>query len=124
MAESLQEILDRLPGKDCGQCGSKTCRDLAARVLERPELIRRCLYLQPEGVILPQAADLRAEEISWRDILDREYDFVLEQFPEDPGPREAILPFNPGNVERLKIKKGDVLFGLHRFLVHRFLRPC
>jgi len=111
MGERLQEILAHLPGKDCGQCGFKNCRDLAERALEKPELIRRCLYLQPQGVIVPLATDLRAEEISWKDILDREYDLVLEQFPEDPGPREIILPFNPDNLQRLGIKKGDVLFG-------------
>jgi len=32
--------------------------------------------------------------------------------PEDVGPCEVILPFNPGIVEGRGIKKGDVLFGL------------
>jgi uncharacterized Fe-S cluster-containing protein len=50
-------------------------------------------------------------QIPWKDLLGRDYDFVLEQFPGDPGPRETILPFNPTNVERLGIKKGDVLYG-------------
>jgi uncharacterized Fe-S cluster-containing protein len=44
-------------------------------------------------------------------MLGREFDFVLEQFPGDPGPRETILPFNPTNVERLGIDRGDVLRG-------------
>ena len=51
------------------------------------------------------------EKTTWVDMLNREYDFVLEALPEDPGPREEILPFNPGDVEKLGIKKGDVLVG-------------
>lgn len=105
---TLNEILARLPGKNCGQCGFKTCAGLAEYVLEHPEALSRCIYLEqrPAPVVIPVE-----EEITWKDMLGREYDFVLEQFPEDPGPRETILPFNPANIEKLKIKKGDILYG-------------
>jgi uncharacterized Fe-S cluster-containing protein len=110
MAESVQEILARLPGKDCGQCGFKTCAGLAEFAADHPEALKRCIYLgQQTGApipILPADSD-----ITWKDMLGRDYDFVLEPFPEDPGPREIIVPLNPLNVERLAVKKGDVLYG-------------
>jgi len=116
VAQTKEEILQRLPGKDCGQCGFKTCAGLAEYVVQHPDAIGRCVYLQPAVAhpfppIVAATAELREEDITWKDILEREYDFILEQFPEDPGPREVILPFNPANIERLGIKKGDILFG-------------
>jgi uncharacterized Fe-S cluster-containing protein len=48
---------------------------------------------------------------NWADTLGREYDFVLEHFPEDPGPREIILPHNPLLTRELEIQVGDVLVG-------------
>ncbi len=110
MAESAREILARLPGKDCGQCGFRTCAGLAELVATHPEELRRCIHLgHPAGApipILPADGD-----ITWKDMLGREYDFVLEPFPGDPGPREIIVPLNPLNVERLAVRKGDILYG-------------
>ena len=113
MEQGTQEILSRLPGKDCGQCGFKTCAALAEFVRNHPEALSRCVYLESgtAHLMTPPEPGLRDEDITWKDILDREYDFILEPFPEDPGPREIILPFNPSNAERLAIKKGDIVFG-------------
>jgi uncharacterized Fe-S cluster-containing protein len=113
MEQVTQGILSRLPGKDCGQCGFKTCAALAEFVRNHPEALSRCVYLESGAarVAPPTIPELRDEDITWKDVLDREYDLILEQFPKDPGPREVILPFNPLNVERLGIKKGDILFG-------------
>lgn len=110
MAESAREILERLPGKDCGQCGFQTCAGLAELAAVHPDALKRCTHLvHPSGTPIPiLPAD---DDITWKDMLGREYDFVLEPFPEDPGPREIIVPLNPLNVERLAVKKGDVLYG-------------
>ena len=106
----MREILEKLPGKDCGQCGFKTCAALAEFATVHPDALKRCIYLeQPAAAVAAFAAQI--ENITWKDMLGREYDFVLEQFPEDPGPRETIVPLNPTNVERLAVKKGDVLYG-------------
>ena len=48
---------------------------------------------------------------SWQDNLGREFDFYLEHFPEDPGPREIILPHNPLITREMEIRKGDILIG-------------
>jgi uncharacterized Fe-S cluster-containing protein len=45
------------------------------------------------------------------DSLGRDFDFYLEHFPEDPGPREIIVPHNPMIVRELDIQKGDTLIG-------------
>ena len=54
---------------------------------------------------LPQPAD------AWRDSLGREFDFYLEHFPEDPGPREIIIPHNPMLTREMEIRRGEILIG-------------
>jgi uncharacterized Fe-S cluster-containing protein len=49
--------------------------------------------------------------VPWRDSLDREFDFYLEHFPEEPGPREIIIPHNPMITREMEIKRGDLLIG-------------
>lgn len=105
----IKEMISKLPGKDCGLCGYRTCRELAEVVLAESEAIRKCIYL--EGRFDSRTDELTEAEITWKDALNRDYDFVLGKYPDDPGPRETIIPFNPANIERLGIKKGDVLFG-------------
>ena len=110
MAErTVAETLARLPGKDCGQCGYSSCRGFAEYVNEHPQALARCVHLYAgAGVTIPS---LNAEEISWQDILERPYDFILEQFPDDPGPREVILPFNVSHTMALGLKEGDIAYG-------------
>lgn len=47
----------------------------------------------------------------WHDSLGREFDFVLEHFPEDPGPREIIIPHNPMITREMDVTIGDILIG-------------
>ncbi len=47
----------------------------------------------------------------YRDSLGREIDFYLEHFPEEPGPREIILPHNPLITRELDVQVGDILIG-------------
>lgn len=130
-----------LPGLDCGLCGSRTCHELAARLIEEPDLIKRCTPLaaapRPEPPSAPdvdahpirfvarppripgQAGTLPSgipgpgpdEQAPWRDGLGRDFDFFLEHFPEEAGPREIILPHNPLLTRELQIAAGDVLIG-------------
>ena len=57
------------------------------------------------------AAKEAFKEITWKDNLGRDYDFILDRMPQDQGPRETIILFNPTNVEKLQLKKGDVIYG-------------
>ena len=112
----------KLPGLNCGLCGYRTCDEFHGQLASSPELIRRCIHLSENRVKQdsPEAAPVRRPEAMaarsrtggatagvlpvlqnrqerspWRDSLDREFDFYLEHFPEEPGPREIILPHNP-----------------------------
>ncbi len=122
------QTVPALPGLNCGLCGYRTCNDLATRLETQPDLIKRCLQLSDKKMTAqtniserPALAmcdtcsatrSLSAErEPTWRDTLDREFDFYLEHFPEEPGPREIILPHNPLLTRELDVKVGDVLIG-------------
>jgi len=104
------ELVKLLPGKNCGLCGFRSCADLLDHALAEPNTVKRCVYLLEQEIasVAPARDDT---EVGWKDLLDREYDFVLDKFDDDPGPREHILLGNPVNLERLQIKKGDVLIG-------------
>ncbi len=172
---NLSEV--ELPGLDCGLCGFRTCADMAARLTDKPELLKRCIPLAadfmnvqaaPAGVpdtgavfgaasaagaaqptpaadaaaacaacdpaggcaaagaeapaVFATSAELRpsdaplavaapAGDREWRDHLGREFDFVLEHFPEEPGPREQIIPHNPLITRELEIEPGEILIG-------------
>ncbi len=47
----------------------------------------------------------------WIDSLGRDFDFYLEHFPEDVGPREIIIPHNPMITREMDIQVGDTLIG-------------
>ncbi len=129
-----------LPGLDCGLCGSRTCQEFAARLQSEPNLISRCIHLSkdqisptPTSSPLPQTGKVpglttpstptpcstpiqidphfQTQQPNWRDSLDRPFDFYLEHFPEEPGPREIIIPHNPIITRELNIQIGDVLIG-------------
>jgi uncharacterized Fe-S cluster-containing protein len=63
------------------------------------------------GCATPARIGLRQEQVLWRDSLGREFDFYLEHFPEEPGPREIILPHNPLMTRELEVQAGDILIG-------------
>ena len=124
-----------LPGLDCGICGYRTCDEFREGLAAKPDLIRRCIHLSEDrvgaepavalpvicapdacaatcsAVCEPKRSPGRAERLPWHDNLGREFDFYLEHFPEDPGPREIIIPHNPMITRELQVKKGDVLIG-------------
>lgn len=106
-----KELFDSL-NLNCGNCGYKSCREFVNEAKEKPEILKRCTYLLSEK---NNFGTLKFEKSfkknNWIDSLGREIDFYLEHFPEDPGPREIILPHNPAIVKNLKIKKGDFIFG-------------
>jgi len=121
----------QLPGKNCGSCGFRYCDDLAAQLETEPDLLKRCIFLEQEQNVIqntgikqpahsmPDAAvpgngrTVTPGNVDprWFDSLGREFDFVLEHFPEEPGPREIILPHNPMITRELDVQSGDILIG-------------
>ncbi len=140
-----------LPGLNCGLCGMRSCEELASRLADSPDLIKRCIYLSDNrfearqvvtqnrdnplnAPIAPAAPTMAAQPVMatcagcapttsaaasfipgmsnpWCDSLGREFDFYLEHFPEEPGPREIILPHNPLITRELDVQIGDILIG-------------
>lgn len=106
----METIRKKLPGKDCGVCGKKTCDDFALSVSNGVDNIERCIHAEhPSACCTPYGAV--EKEITWKDHHGRDYDFILDKFPGETGPRETMLPFNPSVIEKLGIKKGDVIYG-------------
>ena len=112
------ETIDlKLPELNCGVCGFRTCKDFSLGVKKDPLLLERCIHLtEPQtgsgekenqesrrGAAKPAAALV--------DSLGRDFDFFLEHFPEDPGPREIIIPHNPMITREMEIQKEDILIG-------------
>lgn len=127
-----------LPGLNCGLCGCRTCDEFRVQLTDTPDLIRRCIHLSSDNIgrAQPVEAPTKADGCggcatacsvapiniiprgqagttapTWRDSLNREFDFYLEHFPEDPGPREIIIPHNPMITREMDIQVGDILIG-------------
>lgn len=120
--EKSATILERLPGLDCGSCGFRSCAEFASAFALGGGDVNRCVTLSPDikeqltkeavsGRPVGTLLEMEAPQNTWKDFLGREYDFVLQIFPGEPGPRETILPHNPTLTEKLQIKKGDILIG-------------
>jgi uncharacterized Fe-S cluster-containing protein len=121
----------KLPGLDCGLCGFKHCEELERELVLRPELLKRCIQVSDDSVSAssstngvsaasstaplaspaPASRPRSAKLPPFIDTLGRDFDFYLEHFPEDPGPREIIIPHNPMITRELPVKKGDILIG-------------
>jgi uncharacterized Fe-S cluster-containing protein len=108
-----------LPSLDCGLCGFRTCNELNERLPGEPGLLKRCIHIAagttdeknatPAGRV-DDRIDPHAK-LEYRDSLGRDFDFYLEHFPEDPGPREIIIPHNPMLTRELDVQVGDTLIG-------------
>jgi uncharacterized Fe-S cluster-containing protein len=121
MSEKIKispDILENLPMLDCGACGFKTCEEFAITLPEVPEDIKRCIHLNGKKNGTNGSASVKvekpqgmAEKMGWIDNLQRPFDFILDCFDNEPGPRETILPYNPALVKELGVKKGDIMIG-------------
>ena len=116
-----------LPCFDCGLCGVPTCEEFKERLVETPALIKRCIHLDADASASTQLRIVNNTATcttsgcgatatvdhgrNWVDSLGREFDFVLQHFPEEPGPREIIIPHNPMLTREMEIKRGDVMIG-------------
>jgi uncharacterized Fe-S cluster-containing protein len=110
-----------LPGLDCGACGYKSCEDFATALEQGSEELKRCIHITASNEQSPEDARScficdkecagMGDKLNWKDNLGRDFDFILDCFPNEPGPKETILPYNPTLVKELGVKKGDVMIG-------------
>jgi len=121
----MEQTTISLPQLDCGLCGFRTCSEMQTQMAIDPDIIKRCIHLS-ENRVASKKADSGScgtcaascagmfdvsDELTWKDSLGRDFDFYLEHFPEDPGPREIIIPHNPIITRELDVKVGDTLIG-------------
>jgi uncharacterized Fe-S cluster-containing protein len=108
----MNESKFKLPELNCGACGFKTCTELSEQLDKKPALLKRCIHLS-ENTVTAEKGFVRSAlpETAWKDSLGREFDFFLEHFKEDPGPREIIIPHNPMITREMDVKAGDILIG-------------
>ncbi|MDF1561331.1 MAG: (Fe-S)-binding protein [Bacteroidales bacterium] len=110
--------IEMLPKLDCGACGYRSCVDFANAVDNSQAELKMCIHAKQLVVNHIQRNCLNCagvenlgEKLEWQDSLKREFDFILDVFEGEPGPKETILPYNPTLVKDLGIKKGDVMIG-------------
>jgi len=96
--------------KDCGGCGFRTCVEFEERLKEDAGLIKNCIYPQRNAEKTGQEV-AENSQAQWRDSLGREFDFILDHFPEEPGPREIIIPHNPLLTREMNLKAGEIIIG-------------
>jgi uncharacterized Fe-S cluster-containing protein len=130
MINSRNEVI--LPGLDCGLCGCKTCEEFSGLMKREPDLMKRCLHLDKSLIsskiepavpsdaqiainactaACPTCSENTSLKEGWVDSLGRDFDFILDLFPNEPGPRETILPHNPLITREMNIQPGDILIG-------------
>ena len=106
-----------LPNLDCGACGYKTCSDFSVLLAKEPVELKRCIHIGTSSIqkvnksTNQQISNSLGEKMGWKDNLKRDFDFILDLFDNEPGPRETILPYNPALVKDLGVKKGDIMIG-------------
>ena len=117
-ASDIIKLTENLPNLDCGACGFKTCQQFAELIKKQPEEIKLCIHLNGNKQKIKDMiscstckSDGMGQKMGWKDNLQRDFDFILDCFENEPGPRETILPYNPALVKDLGVKKGDIMIG-------------
>lgn len=110
-AEQPQARLALRPGHEQGRAESLADPRLTACSACSAGAGLACAGAPAATASMAPAAGGVAESPLWRDSLGREFDFYLEHFPEDPGPREIIIPHNPMITREMDVQVGDVLIG-------------
>ncbi|MGI6492882.1 MAG: (Fe-S)-binding protein [Pelotomaculum sp.] len=98
------------PGKNCGLCGESSCKNFLRLVSAGQKNNYDCPFYDERQVC--SQPEHPAEAIyTGKDILGHAYDFVLSSLPGEISARKIVLPFRPDLVEKLNIKKGDLVLG-------------
>ncbi len=118
LTSKIEEINANLPKLDCGACGYKSCEAFAGFLVENPDELKRCIHLNGKTHKIEHSLGCNScksenlgEKMAWKDNLQRDFDFILDCFDNEPGPRETMLPYNPTLVKELGVKKGDIMIG-------------
>jgi uncharacterized Fe-S cluster-containing protein len=119
ITNGTNKTIELLPNLNCGACGYRTCNDFAKAIDSSEAELKKCIHLKPmvsvdkkfSNCINCMHTENLGEKLDWKDSLKRDFDFILDIFEGEPGPKETILPYNPTLVKELGVKKGDVMVG-------------
>ncbi len=107
----MPDIIDLLPGYNCGECGYKQCRDFRDALVDGVSELASCPHLESErfSANIPKILELLGLEKSRgtkviRGVIDGiEADFTIAPLPGEPSCREDLYPFDRQiDVESLK----------------------
>lgn len=98
------------PGKNCGQCGEKNCKNFLRMVETKNKDLADCPFYT-ENVVRPHNSGINKTAYSGLDVLGHPYDFILGPLPGEISARKIVLPFRSDMVEKMDIKKGDIVLG-------------
>lgn len=100
------------PGKNCGLCGVKSCREFVALVESGEKKLEMCVFYDREGMKeTGGVVGVKQVKPQVGDIFGAPFDFVLNSLPGEVSARKIVVPFRPDLVEKWKIKAGDILVG-------------
>ena len=97
------------PGKDCGACGFPSCGAFSDAMADGRAGPEACPFYRPSST--PVSGDPVPFNYSGVDVVGQRYDFVVRSLPGEPSARKIVLPFRPDIVERMDIKRGDIVTG-------------
>lgn len=97
------------PGKNCGLCGSNSCKNFMELVINNEKEYPDCPFYKAETPSV--TGQMREAVYSGKDILGHAYDFVLNPIPGEISARKIVLPFRGDLVEKMVIVKGDYVIG-------------
>jgi len=107
--------IDLLPNLNCGACGFKSCTVFATAVEKSEADLEKCVHInknsRQQNCLNCLTSENLGESLEWKDSQKRDFDFILDVFEGEPGPKEVILPYNPALVGELGVKRGDVMIG-------------
>lgn len=107
------------PGKNCGLCGSNSCKDFMDSLLQNNRQYADCPFFSEinpgaeNEIVLPGENGEYPQEavFSGKDLSGKVYDFILAPLLGEISARKIVLPFRSDAVERLQIKEGDLVVG-------------
>jgi len=100
------------PGKNCGLCGVGSCDEFVISVQKGEKSYFDCPFYREEIEKIEETELCRDKDsYSGKDILGRDYDFILDPMPCEVSARKVILPFRPDLVEKWEIVPDDIVVG-------------
>jgi uncharacterized Fe-S cluster-containing protein len=98
------------PGKNCGLCGESSCKNFLRMVNTAQKNYDDCPFYS-DTQSCRQSGHIGEAVYTGQDVLGHPYDFVLGPLPGEISARKIVLPFRSDLVEKMNIKKGDLVLG-------------